>query len=386
MPEPIVSLNEESLRADLGELVRRTVEDTLNGLLEEEAGDLVGAERYERTADREAYRAGHYERKLATTSGEVTIRMPKLKGMRFTTAIIERYRRRETSVEEAMIEMYLAGVSTRRIEDVSEILWGSSVSASTVSNLNEKAFEAVEAWRNRPLERAYPYVYVDGIYLKRSWGGSYENVAVMVAIGVNDDGYREVIGAAEGFTESAECWREFLSWLKSRGLRGVRMFTGDKAAGMVGSIAEVFPEAAYQRCTVHFYRNVLAKVPKSKRPKVAAMLKAVHAMESREAAEAKALEVASELRAAKLNEAAKVVMDGYAETLAYTRFPREHWRRIRTNNAIERLNREIRRRTRVVGTFPDGKSALMLVTARLKYVAESEWGARRYLDVTLLDE
>ena len=386
MPDPIVSLNEESLRADLGELVRRTVEDTLNGLLEEEAGDLVGAERYERTADREAYRAGHYERKLATTSGEVTIRMPKLKGMRFTTAIIEHYRRRETSVEEPMIEMYLAGVSTRHIEDVGEILWGSSASASTVSNLNEKAFEAVEAWRNHPLERAYPYVYVDGIYLKRSWEGSHENVAVMVAIGVNDDGYREVIGAAEGFTESAECWREFLSWLRSRGLRGVRMFTGDKAAGMVGSIAEVFPEAAYQRCTVHFYRNVLAKVPKMRRAKVAAMLKAIHSMESREAAEAKALEVASELRAAKLNEAAKVVMDGYAETLAYTRFPREHWRRIRTDNAIERLNREIRRRTRVVGTFPDGKSALMLVTARLKYVAESEWGARRYLDVTLLDE
>ena len=234
MPEPIVSLNEESLKSDLRELVRRTVEDTLNGLLEEEADDLVGAERYERTAEREAYRAGHYDRSLATSSGEVTIHMPKLKGMRFTTAIIERYRRREASVEEAMIEMYLAGVSTRRIEDVSEILWGSSVSAATVSNLNEKAFASVEEWRNRPLERAYPYVYVDGIYLKRSWGGSYENVAVMVAIGVNDDGYREVIGAAEGFTESSECWREFLSWLKSRGLRGVRMFTGDKAAGMVG--------------------------------------------------------------------------------------------------------------------------------------------------------
>ena len=386
MPEPIVTLNEESLRADLRELIRRTVEEMLNGLLEEEADDLVGAERYERTADREAYRAGHYERKLATTSGEVTIRMPKLKGMRFTTAIIERCRRRETSIEEAMIEMYLAGVSTRRIEDVSEILWGSSVSAATVSNLNEKAFEAVEEWRSRPLERAYPYACVDGIYLKRGWGGSYENAAAMVATGADDDGRREVIGAAEGFTESAECWREFLSWLKSRGLRGVRMFAGDKAAGMVGSIAEVFPEAAYQRCTVHFYRNVLAKVPKTRRAKVAAMLKAIHAMESREAAEAKALEVASELRAAKLNEAAKVVMDGYAETLAYTRFPRERWRRIRTNNAIERLNREIRRRTRVVGTFPDGRSALMLVTARLKCVAESEWGSRRYLDVTLLDE
>ena len=385
MPEPIVTLNEESLRADLRELIRKTVEEMLNGLLEEEAGDLVGAERHERTADREAYRAGHYERRLATTSGEVTIRMPKLKGMRFTTAIIERYRRRETSVEEAMIEMCLAGVSTRRIEDVSEILWGPGVSAATVSNLNEKAFEAVEEWGSRPLERAYPYVYVDGIYLKRSWGGSYENVAVMVAIGVNDDGHREVIGAAEGFTESSECWREFLSWLKSRGLRSVRMFTGDKAAGMVGSIAEVFPEAAYQRCTVHFYRNVLARVPKSRRPRVAAMLKAVHAMESHEASEAKALAVADELESMRLGEAAKVVRDGYDETLTYTRFPREHWRRIRTNNAIDQLNREIRRRTRVVGTFPDGGSALMLVTARLKYVAGSEWGSRRYLDVTLLE-
>lgn len=386
MPGPIVTLNEESLRSDLRELVRKTVEDTLNGLLEAEADELVGAERYERTAEREAYRAGHYDRGLTTSSGEVTIRMPKLKGARFTTAIIERYRRRESSVEEAMIEMYLAGVSTRRIEDVSEILWGSSVSAATVSNLNEKAFASVEEWRNRPLERAYPYVYVDGIYLKRSWGGAYENVAVMVAVGVNDDGYREVIGAAEGFTESSECWRDFLSWLRSRGLRGVRMIVGDKAAGMVGSIAEVFPDAAYQRCTVHFYRNVLARVPKSRRAAVAAMLKAIHAMESREAAEAKALAVADELDRMRLGEAARVVRGDFPETLAYTAFPREHWRRIRTNNAIERLNREIRRRTRVVGTFPDGRSALMLVSARLKYVAESEWGSRRYLDVTLLDE
>ena len=328
MPEPIVTLNEESLKTDLRELVRRTVEDALNGLLEEAAGDLVGAERHGRTAEREAYRAGHYDRSLTTSSGEVTIHMPKLKGMRSTTATIERYRRREASVEEAMIEMHLAGVPTRRIEDVSEILWGSSVSAATVSNLNDKAFSSVEAWRNRPLDRAHPYVYVDGIHLKRSWGGSYENVAVMVAIGVDDDGYREVMGAAEGFTESSECWREFLSWLKSRGLRGVRMFTGGKAAGMVGSIAEVFPGAACQRCTVRFYRNVLARAPRSRRAKVAAMLKAIHAMESREAAEAKAPEVAAGLDGMKPGEAAKAVRDGCAETLTYTRFPREHRRRI----------------------------------------------------------
>ena len=386
MSDPIVTFDENAVRGELRELVRKTVEDTINALLEEEADDLVKAGRYERTAGREAYRAGHYERDLTTTSGQVTLKMPKLKGVRFATAVIERYKRRETSVEEAMIEMYLAGVSTRRIEDVSEILWGASVSASTVSNLNEKAFEAVEEWRCRPLTCAYPYVFVDGIYLKRAWGGSFENVAVMVAIGVNDDGYREVIGAAEGFTESAECWREFLSWLKGRGLSGVRMFTGDKAAAMTGAIAEVFPDAAYQRCTVHFYRNVLSKVPKSKRGQAAAMLKAIHAQESFDASMEKAGAVAEALDEMRLAAASKCVREGVVETLTYTRFPMRHWRRIRTNNAIERLNREIRRRTRVVGTFPDGRSALMLVTARLKYVADSEWGSRRYLDVSLLDE
>ncbi len=288
---------------------------------DEEADQLVGAGPYERTDERAAYRAGHCERGFTTTSGQVALKMPMLKGMRFAAAVVERYKRRETSVEEAIIEMYLAGVSTRRIEDVGEILWGAGVSAGTVSNLNDKTFKAVDEWRFRPLTCEYPYVYIDGIYLKRSWGGSCENVAVMVAIGMNEDGYREVIGCAEGFTKSKECWQDFLSWLKSRGLRGVRMFTGDKAAGMVGSIAEVFPSARYQRCTVRFYRNALAKVPKSKRSQVAAMLKAIHAMESREAASAKAGSVAAELESMRLKEAAKVVREGFAETLTYCEMP-----------------------------------------------------------------
>jgi putative transposase len=214
MSNPIVSVDEETLRDDLRELVRKTVQDTINALLDEEAAEMVGAERYERTAEREAYRSGHYKRKLTTTAGEVELDVPKLCGATFQTAVIERYRRRETSVEEAIIEMYLAGVSTRRIEDVSEILWGSSVSAGTVSNLNEKAYASVEEWRSRPLSGEYPYVFVDGIYLKRSWGGSYENVSVMVAIGVNSDGNREIIGCAEGFTESKESWKDFLLWLR----------------------------------------------------------------------------------------------------------------------------------------------------------------------------
>lgn len=386
MSSPIVSVDEASLRNDIVELVRKTVQDTLNALLEQEAEEMVGAERYERTAGREAYRSGHYRRKLVTTSGVVELDVPKLRGATFQTAVIERYRRRETSVEEAIIEMYLAGVSTRRIEDVSEILWGAGVSAGTVSNLNEKAYASVEEWRSRPISGEYPYVFIDGIYLKRSWGGSYENVSVLVAIGVNGDGRREIIGCAEGFTESKDSWREFLLWLRERGLTGVRMVTGDKCQGMVGALEEVFPQARYQRCTVHFYRNVLSKVPKQKRTFVAKMLKAIHAQESREAAVAKAEEVADALDGMRLGAAAAIVREGHLETLAYTEFPMQHWVRIRTNNAIERLNREIRRRTRVVGTFPDGNSALMLVTARLKYIAECEWGRRRYLDVSLLED
>ena len=385
MPEPIVTLNEESLKSDLRELVRKTVEDTLNGLLDEEAGDLVGAERYERAAGREAYRAGHYDRSLATTSGEVTLRMPKLKGMRFTTAIIEplpapRDQRRGGDDRDVPGRRLDAQDRGRLRDPV-----GVERVGGDVSNLNEKAFAAVEEWRNRPLVRAYPYVYVDGIYLKRSWGGSYENVAVMVAIGVNDDGYREVIGAAEGFTESAECWREFLSWLKSRGLRGVRMFTGDKAAGMVRLDRRGLPERRLPALHGPFLPQRAGEGAQVQEAQGGRDAQGHTRMESREASEAKAPRGG---RRARLNEAEggrEGRRDGYAETLTYTRFPREHWRRIRTNNAIERLNREIRRRTRVVGTFPDGKSALMLVTARLKYVAESEWGSRRYLDVTLLE-
>ena len=324
MSNPIVPFDEQAVKDELRELVRKTTEEAIDAMPGEGADRLVGAGPYERTNERAAYRAGHYERGFTTTSGQVTLKMPKLKGMRFAMAVIERYKRRETSVEEAIIEMRLAGVSTRRIEDVGEILWGSGVSAGMVSNLNDKAVKAVDEHRCRPLTCEYPYVYINGIYLKRSWGGSYENVAVMVAIDVNENGYRKVIGCAEGFAESKECWQDFLSWLKSRGLRGVPMVVGDKAAGMVDSIVEVFPNARYQRCTVHFYRNALTKALRFKRSQVTAMLKAIHTMESREASATKAESVAAELESMKPKEAAKVVREGFAETLTYCEMPREH--------------------------------------------------------------
>ena len=169
------------------ELVRISVEETINGLLDEEAKALTNAERYERTAERQGYRAGHYERDFQTTSGNVTLKMPKLKGIAFETAIIKRYQRRESSVEEALIEMYLAGVSVRRVEEITAALWGSRVSPGTISNLNKKVYGHIEEWRQRKLRYEYPYVYLDGIYLKRNRGGEYENVAILVAMAVNEE-------------------------------------------------------------------------------------------------------------------------------------------------------------------------------------------------------
>lgn len=272
----IIQLNEDLIKNNLKDLVRSSVEETLNALLDHEADELVRAGKYERTGDRKGYRSGHYERNFGTTSGEVRLRVPKLKGIQFETAIIERYKRRECSTEEALIEMYLADVSVRRVEDITELLWGTKVSSGTISNLNQKAYKHIEEWRQRPLTGEYPYVYVDGIYLKRCWGGEIQNVSVLVDIGVNKDGFREILGAAEGMKEDRESWLNFFTYMD---------------------------------------------------------------------------------------------------------FPTEHWSRIRTNNLTERVNREIRRRTRAIGAFPDGNSALMLVCARLRHVAASEWGSKRYMDM-----
>jgi len=386
MSDKIIHLNEGAIKQELKELVRHTVEETLNNLLEQEAADLTNAGRYERTEKRKGYRSGHYERDLTTTSGDVKLKMPKLKGVAFETAIIERYRRRESSVEEALIEMYLAGVSVRRVEDITEALWGTKVSAGTVSHLNQKVYGHIETWRNRPLQGRYPYVYVDGIYLKRNWGGTYENVAILIAMAVNENGYREVIGASEGMKEDKASWQEFLKSLRKRGLTGTQLFIGDKCLGLLEAVNETFPDARFQRCTVHFYRNVFSVTPRSKMKEVAAMLKAIHAQEDKTAAKEKSAAVATRLREMKLKEAAKKVEDSILETLTYMDFPSAHWSKLRSNNVIERLNREIRRRTRVVGTFPDGNSALMLVCARLRYIAGKAWGTRRYMSMIHLDE
>jgi putative transposase len=375
----VIKIDEARIQDHLGQVVRSTVEETLNGLLDAEADRVCGATRYERSASRRDTRAGHYERTLHTRAGEVRLKVPKLRKLPLETAIIERYRRREASVEESLIEMYLAGVSVRRVEDITEALWGTRVSAGTVSRLNQKVYARIEAWRNEPIEGRFPYVYLDGIVLKRTWAGEVRNVSVLVAIGVDAEGYRKVLGVAEGAKEDKAGWAGFLSHLKARGLQAPLLFISDACAGLVESLGEHYPHSRWQRCAVHFYRNVFSVVPSGKVREVAAMLKAIHAAEDIEAAQTKADQVIAKLERMKLEKAAQKVKESIAETFAYYAFPQTHWRRVRTNNPLERMMREIRRRTRVVGAFPDGHSALMLAAARLRHLAGTHWGNKRYL-------
>ena len=377
----VIEIDEARIRDHLGEMMRGTVEETLNAMLDAEADRLCGAARYERSEARQDTRAGSYERTLHTKAGDVSLNIPKLRRQTFETAIIERYRRRESSVEEALIEMYLAGVSVRRVEDITEALWGTRVSPSTVSNLNKKIYAKIEAWRNRRIEGEHPYLYLDGIVMKRSWAGEVRNVSLLVASAVNAEGFREILGICEGAKEDKSGWSAFLRHLVDRGLKGVRLIISDACRGLVESAAEYLPEASWQRCVVHFYRNVFSHVPASRVREVSHMLKAIHAQESRDTAEKKANAIIADLRAVKMSKAADIVELAVQQTLTYYNFPDIHWQKIRTNNPLERIMREIRRRTRVVGAFPDGQSCLNLAAARLRYVAGSAWSAKRYMNM-----
>ncbi len=317
----VIQIDEKKVCGHLDRIVRSTVEQTINDLLDAEADRLVGADRYQRTGQRKDYRSGHYERKLHTKAGEVNVKVPKLRKQTLDTAIIERYRRRESSVEEALMEMYLAGVSVRRVEDITEALWGTRVSPSVVSDLNKKIYARIEGWRNAPIEGEHPYVYLDGIVMKRTWAGEVRNVSLLVASAVNADGYREILGICEGAKEDKSGWSAFLKHLKERGLKGVQLIISDACTGLYESAGEFYPDARWQRCTVHWYRNVFSHVPAAKMREVADMLKAIHASEDRAAADKKVEDVIAKLKDGKMWKAAEMVAEDAHETLAYYAFP-----------------------------------------------------------------
>ena len=236
MSQQILQVDQAMLETTLDRMVRKSVEETLNAMLDAEADEITGAARYERSGERKAYRAGHYERDLTVKAGKMSLKVPKLKGAVFESAVIERYRRREESVEEALIDMYLAGVSTRQVDDVSQLLWGDRMPSQTLSDKLKKVYADIDEWRGRPLEQDYPYLFMDGVWHKRCWGGSVENVSILVAVGVGMDGRREVLSVAEGMKEDSESWREFIKGMLARGLKGVRLVTGDRCAGLVAAV------------------------------------------------------------------------------------------------------------------------------------------------------
>ena len=237
MPDSnIIQIDQNLFETKLDRLVTEKMTQILNAMLDAEADEITGAARYERKEGRKAYRAGHYERTLTAKAGRLELRVPKLKGAVFESAVIERYRRRESSVEEALMEMCLAGVSTRQVDDISKLLWGDRMPSQTLSDKLKRVYDDIDRWRTRPLESEYPYVFMDGVWHKRSWGGSVENVSVLVAIGVT-----------EGMREDAASWEQFIRSMIERGLKGVRLVVGDRCAGLVSTVNSMLPRAKYQR-------------------------------------------------------------------------------------------------------------------------------------------
>ena len=238
MSKEIIQFDQAMFETKLDAMVRDKVERIVNAMLDEEADLIANAARYERSDGRKAYRAGHYARRFTVKAGRLGLKVPKLKGALFESAVIERCRRREQSVEESLIDMYLAGVSTRRVDDISRLLWGGRMPSQTLSDKLRKVYDQIDEWRNRSLGGEYPYVFMDGVWHKRSWGGSVENVSVLVAIGVDDTGHREVIGVAEGMKEDKASWEQFIRSMIERGLKGVRLVVGDRCAGLVATVGE----------------------------------------------------------------------------------------------------------------------------------------------------
>lgn len=350
----VIKIDEAQIHSHLDEMVRDTVEETINKMLDAEADRLFNAQRYEHAEARTDTRAGSYRRKLQTKAGTVNLKVPRLRKATLETVIIERYRRRESSVEKALIQTYLAGVLVRRVEDITQALWSTRVSPRTVSELSKRVYSRIELWRNRKIESSYPYVFLDSLCLKRSWGGEIRNVSILAAVGVDEDGFREILGICEGAKEDEQSWSHFLRHLKQRGVEGVELVISDKCLGLLEAVEKLYPDAKLQRCAVHRYRNVFSVVPNSTVKRVVAMLKAIHAQEDKREALNKAQAVADKLREMKLHKASEKVREGVEKALRYMSYPREHWRRIRANNMLERVMREIRRRTNVVGCFPDG--------------------------------
>ena len=363
-----------------GDFLRDSIALLTRLLMEVEVSEQIGAERYERSDERLDHRNGYRERNWETRVGDIPIRIPKLRRGSYFPSFLEPRRRAERALIAVIQSAYVQGVSTRKVDDLVQALGLGGVDKSKVSRICKELDEAVTAFRNRPLEKEYPYLWLDGLYLKVRQNHRIVNMAVVIAIGVRESGERDILAIDIGASEESAFWTAFLRDLVARGLKGVQLVISDAHKGLKEAIATVLTGASWQRCRVHFMRNVLAYIPKRDKSMVAAALRTIFAQPDQEAARQQLTEVARAM-GERWPKAADVLLAGEEDVLSYMTFPPEHWTRIYSTNPLERLNREVKRRTNVVGIFPDSDAVLRLVGSVLIEIHEEWQTGRRYFSL-----
>jgi putative transposase len=375
----------KELMAGQEDFLRPLIQEVVRQVLEAEMEEAVGAEKGERTPNRQGYRAGYYGRTLVTRVGKLELRVPQDRQGRFRTEVFERYQRSEKALVGALTEMYVQGVSTRKVKAITEELCGHEFSASTISRLNKNLDEELDKFAERRLEESYPYLILDARYEKVREDGVIRSQAVMIAIGVDWEGRRNVLAVELAHRESQSSWKEFCLQLKTRGLSGVELVISDDHAGLRKAIGEVFPEAAWQRCYVHFLRNALDYLPRKANNDCMTELRWIYDRRSIEEARQ---DLAAWLRkwAAQYPKLCDWVEGNIEETLTFYRLPRQHHKNLKSTNLLERLNEEIKRRTLVVRIFPNVAACLRLVRALAAEMHENWIEATRYLNMEYLKE
>lgn len=375
----LIELIEKGADSDL---VRELLAFAADRMMELEVEARTGAPAGARSPDRLTQRNGYRDRPWDTRVGRIDLSIPKLRKGSYLPTFLEPRRTAEKALTAVIQEAYVHGISTRAVDDLVKAMGGSGISKSQVSRLCEEIDERVNAFLSRPIEGTWPYLWIDATYLKVREAGRIVSLAVIVAVGVNTDGRREVLGVATGASEAEPFWKAFLRSLADRGLRGVKLVVADDHKGLRAAAAKVF-SATQQRCRVHWLRNVLAHVPPKQRPAAVAMLKTIFAQDTAEAAQAQWRQVADALRE-RFPRLAELMDGARDDVLAYMTFPREHWPQIASTNPLERLNGEIKRRADVVGIFPNDRSVIRLVGA-LMLEQSDEWAVtRRYMSLESL--
>lgn len=358
--------------SDLESRLRAAMQEAVEKLMESEVTELLGAGPWERSEERRGYRNGYRGREWDTRLGRLSLQIPKLRDGGYLPSFLEPRRRAERALVAVVQEAYVHGVSTRKVDDLVRVL-GGSVSKSAVSRICQELDEEGRAFRERAIEVETPYIWLDALYEKARDGGHVRSTAVVVAIGVTAEGTRTVLGLDVGNTEDESFWKSFLRSLVRRGLKGVQLVVSDAHVGLQKAVRQVLQGSTWQRCRVHTLRNILSHVPRGQQAVIAATVRTVFAQPTQAEARKQLAQVVKLLRD-KCEKAAEILEDAAEDVLAYMAFPSEHWRQIHSTNPLERLNKEIRRRTRVVGIFPSRASLLRLVSAVLAE-QDDEWQA-----------